>query len=129
MCGITTIISKTNLAVESKLLEEATDAIKHRGPDGYGYYYGSNFAMGHRRLAIIDLSDDGIQPMERHGFVITFNGEIFNYIELRDELATLGYKFSTETDTEVILQAYKHWGEDCQNHFIGMLNPVTRCHQ
>lgn len=120
MCGITTIISKTNLAVESKLLEEATDAIKHRGPDGYGYYYGSNFAMGHRRLAIIDLSDDGIQPMERHGFVITFNGEIFNYIELRDELATLGYKFSTETDTEVILQAYKHWGEDCQNHFIGM---------
>src|SRR5690606_10394930 len=115
MCGITTIISKKDLAIDSWFAEEASNIISHRGPDGHGYFYGKNFALAHRRLAIIDLSDDGAQPMQRHGLVITFNGEIFNYIELREELKSAGCTFETETDTEVILQSYKYWGNDCQN--------------
>jgi len=120
MCGISTVISLNNHPVEKELLDKASDTILHRGPDGYGYYYGKYFAMAHRRLAIIDLSEDGLQPMHRHDLIITFNGEIFNYIELREELIQLGYKFETKTDTEVIIQAYRCWGYECQNHFIGM---------
>lgn len=120
MCGITAIISLNNESINQYLLESATNIISHRGPDGAGYYIGNNFALGHRRLAVIDLSDSGKQPMERHELVITFNGEIFNYIELREELISRGFVFQTETDTEVILQAYNCWGQNCQNHFIGM---------
>ena len=120
MCGITAIISKNQDAISADLIQAMTDIIDYRGPDGYGYYFGANFALGHRRLAIIDLSVDGHQPMNRHGYTITFNGEIFNYIELKEQLIELGYHFETDTDTEVILVAYKHWGEECQNRFIGM---------
>ena len=120
MCGISIIISQNNNPISSKLIKDSTDCIEHRGPDGDGFYFGDNFAFGHRRLAIIDLSKDGCQPMDRHNLVITYNGEIFNYIELREELRNYGFIFETETDTEVILNAYKHWGFECQNRFSGM---------
>ncbi len=120
MCGISVIISKSNKPISPNLIKASTDIIHHRGPDGDGHYFGSHFAFGHRRLAIIDLSDDGVQPMHRHDLLITYNGEIFNYIELREELVSYGYIFETETDTEVILNAYLHWGVDCQNKFSGM---------
>jgi asparagine synthase (glutamine-hydrolysing) len=120
MCGISVIISQKNKVVSQELIQKSTDIIQHRGPDGDGHYFGPNLALGHRRLAIIDLSADGLQPMHRHELVITYNGEIFNYIELREELMSYGYSFETETDTEVILNAYKHWGDDCQNKFTGM---------
>lgn len=120
MCGISVIINKSNQTVSKDQIIKMTDVIAHRGPDGFGYYFGNNFALGHRRLAIIDLTSDGHQPMLLNELVITYNGEIFNYIELRDELKTFGYHFSTQTDTEVVLVAYKHWGFECQNKFNGM---------
>ena len=83
---------------------------------------GDFLLLGHRRLSIIDLSSKGHQPMtdRKRGFAITFNGEIYNYIEIRNELVALGYTFETETDTEVILRSYDHWGEKCVDHFNGM---------
>lgn len=120
MCGISAVVSINNNSIPRDLIQKSTDSIIHRGPDGEGHYFGLNFAFGHRRLAIIDLSEDGAQPMNMHDLAITYNGEIFNYIELREELKLCGYDFETETDTEVILNAYRHWGFDCQNHFTGM---------
>jgi asparagine synthase (glutamine-hydrolysing) len=95
--------------------------IFHRGPDGDGIYFGNNFAFGHRRLAIIDLSDDGHQPMAYlDNYVIIYNGEIYNYIEIRETLIDKGYTFNSKSDTEVILAAYDYWGEQCVMHFNGM---------
>lgn len=123
MCGIAGIVyrDKNPTYEEIKLI---TDSIAHRGPDGEGFYFGDNFALGHRRLAIIDLSEAGKQPMEYKGrygeYIITYNGEIYNYIELREELKRDGYHFNTHTDTEVILAAYDKWGFDCLEKFDGM---------
>lgn len=119
MCGITGIISKKTIA--KNIIESMTDTIVHRGPDGYGYYYGKNFAFGHRRLSIVDLSEAGHQPMEyKSRYVITYNGEIYNHIELREELSSSGYLFDSHTDTEVIMAAYDKWGVKCLNRFNGM---------
>ena len=121
MCGITGIISLKNEKVSFEKIKEINDLIKHRGPDGEGFYIGDNFAFGHRRLSIIDLSDDGNQPMILDDdFIIIYNGEVYNYLELREELRSLGVIFYTESDTEVILKAYKEWGTDCVNKFNGM---------
>jgi asparagine synthase (glutamine-hydrolysing) len=97
-------------------------AQRHRGPDGEGFFAGEGVALGHRRLSIIDLSDAGRQPMsDRTGrFWITFNGEIYNYVELRNELCQAGYEFRGRSDTEVLLQSYLHWGEKCVNRLRGM---------
>ncbi|MGD9568057.1 MAG: asparagine synthase (glutamine-hydrolyzing) [Sedimentibacter sp.] len=84
--------------------------------DDKSYFLG----LGHRRLSIIDISENGHQPMRHAGIVITYNGEIYNYIELREELKKFGYSFETEGDTEVLIKAYKHWGEDCVKHFNGI---------
>jgi asparagine synthase (glutamine-hydrolysing) len=96
----------------------------HRGPDGEGMWESSDgrVRLGHRRLAILDLSDRGRQPMEDASgqFVLTFNGEIYNYIELRAELQCLGARFRSDSDTEVIIEAYKAWGESCLSRFNGM---------
>ena len=119
MCGISGIIGNNGIA--SDVLEEMTNVIIHRGPDGHGYFYGPGIALGHRRLAIIDLSEAGHQPMEYlDRYVITFNGEIYNYIEVRKKLELEGYKFKSQTDTEVILAAFDKWGEFCVRHFNGM---------
>lgn len=121
MCGISGIINRKNQAVESSLIEEMNRQIIHRGPDGEGFYFGDNFAFGHRRLSIIDLSEDGKQPMEYLSKnIICFNGEIYNYLELRVELEAFGHHFNTKTDTEVILAAYTEWGSECVSRFNGM---------
>lgn len=122
MCGISGIIRKTNGADLRTEIETITDLIKHRGPDGFGYYFGNNFAFGHRRLAIIDLSENGHQPMRYADgkYVITYNGEVYNYVEIRNELEMLGYVFQSHSDTEIILAAYQQWGEKCVSRFNGM---------
>lgn len=96
--------------------------LAHRGPDGSGVYANEFVQFGHTRLAIIDLSDAGCQPMASHDgrFVVTFNGEIYNYLELRAELKALGESFYTQSDTEVLLVAYARWGRDCVKRFRGM---------
>lgn len=122
MCGITGILHfDRDRKVSPVVVKNMTDAINYRGPDGFGYYNHENIALGHRRLSIIDLST-GDQPMfsDDGTIVLVFNGEIYNYIELREELIKLGYHFKTTSDTEVIIKAYQHWGTECQNKFNGM---------
>ena len=119
MCGISGIISKKR--IEKDIIEPMTDTIIHRGPDGFGYYYGEKFVFGHRRLSIVDLSDAGHQPMQYlNRYVITFNGEVYNHLELRIELEKNGYLFQSHTDTEVIMASYDFWGADCLSKFNGM---------
>jgi asparagine synthase (glutamine-hydrolysing) len=121
MCGISAIIDTSGNHVPDTVIKPFNDIISHRGPDDEGYYFDKNVALGHRRLSIIDLSKDGHQPMvSEDDLVIVFNGEIYNYIELREELIEAGYLFCTKTDTEVILNAYRYWGEDCLHKFNGM---------
>lgn len=121
MCGIFGIVFRQG-PVDPALLDRATDAVAHRGPDGRGTWISGAVGLGHRRLSILDLSEAGRQPM-RHAeapLTIVYNGEIYNYLELRAELAALGHRFRTGTDTEVILAAYLAWGESCVERFNGM---------
>jgi asparagine synthase (glutamine-hydrolysing) len=121
MCGISGIIDKENKHVSSVDLEKMTDDIKHRGPDGFGYFYDNSIGLGHRRLAILDLSESGKQPMTRsERWTMVYNGEVYNYLEIREELVQHGFSFSSETDSEVILAAYAFWGEECVTKFNGM---------
>lgn len=121
MCGIAGIIDKKGDTVSHEAIKEMTDVIAHRGPDGEGFFIKNNFALGHRRLSIIDLSKKANQPMHyMQKYTIVFNGEIYNYIELKKQLKELNYTFESESDTEVILAAYNHWGEKCIEHFNGM---------
>ena len=121
MCGISGIINKDKSLVDFNEIKSINDLIKHRGPDGEGFFNEGNFSFGHRRLAIIDLSEDGHQPMHyMDKYTITFNGEIYNYLEIKNELEKEGYKFKSGTDTEIILAAYHRWGCDCVSHFNGM---------
>ena len=121
MCGIAGIFHFGQRPVNRDVLRSMTQAVAHRGPDAEGVYLDLNVGLGHRRLSIIDLST-GQQPMQsRDGsLVITFNGEIYNYLELREELKSRGCLFQTESDTEVILHAYESWGLSCQSRFNGM---------
>ncbi len=122
MCGIAGIVSLNGQAVETPLIQKMTRAVAHRGPDGEGVLVEGNVGLGHRRLAIVDLSADGAQPMtagQGHHTVV-FNGEIYNHLELRAELQDLGYVFATSSDTEVLLAAYAEWGADCVLRFNGM---------
>lgn len=121
MCGISGIINKNNKSVEELLIHQMTDIIAHRGPDSSGSYLYKNIAFGHRRLSILDLSSSGHQPMKYlDDLVITYNGEIYNFIEIREELIQKGYIFDSNSDTEVILKAYHCWGKTCVNYFNGM---------
>lgn len=121
MCGISGIINKNSLKVEQNEIQKINDLISHRGPDDEGFYFEKNFAFGHRRLSILDLSSDGHQPMYYlDRYVITYNGEVYNYLEIKDELMKDGYRFTSHTDTEVILASYDKWGEDCVCKFNGM---------
>jgi asparagine synthase (glutamine-hydrolysing) len=121
MCGIAGLMRQDLAPVDERLLRRMTDAIAHRGPDGEGFHVDGPVGLGHRRLAIIDLVT-GDQPMgsEDGATWISYNGEIYNYRELRDELRTLGFAFRTTSDTEVILRAYQAWGEDCLPRLRGM---------
>ena len=120
MCGIAGYIDLTSLANE-KVITQMADAVSHRGPDGFGYKLFDNVAIAHRRLSIIDLVS-GAQPMSdaSSNLWITFNGELYNYLVLKNELISYGYKFTTSSDTEVIIYAYQKWGEACLEKFRGM---------
>lgn len=121
MCGISGIIDKNRKAVSKSDIKAMNDLIVHRGPDDEGYFFGDNFAFGNRRLSIIDLSSDGHQPMTYNGkYTIAYNGEVYNYLEIKEELLNKGYIFHTKSDTEVILAAYDRWGYDCVKRFNGM---------
>jgi asparagine synthase (glutamine-hydrolysing) len=122
MCGIAGII-QANPSYTKEHLQKMTDALTHRGPDGEGLWQNSssNVLLGHRRLAIIDLTDAGKQPMHYlNRYSIVHNGEIYNYIELKEELQKKGYTFQSLTDTEVITAAYDCWKEECVQYFDGM---------
>lgn len=144
MCGIVGAVG-LGRPIDPAALQRMNDVQVHRGPDGEGFLLGwmdsgeyqqtflghtrqwdahtpVTVGLGHRRLAIIDLSERGLQPMtacDARQWIV-FNGEIYNHLELREELETLGYQFRTRTDTEVLLQAYRHWSEDCLRHLDGM---------
>jgi len=122
MCGIAGIAHLDNAPASQTLLKKMTDAIAHRGPDGEGQYVDGSIGLGHRRLAIIDLSPAGRQPMASVDgrYVLTYNGEVYNFKELRTELQAHGYKFITETDSEVVLYALIEWGTGALNKFNGM---------
>jgi len=122
MCGICGIFNLNGEPVSPVDLRRMTDAIAHRGPDGEGFYIDSFIGLGHRRLAIIDLSPLGHQPMmsANGDCSISYNGEIYNFQELRLELESKGYPFRSRTDTEVILNAYMEWGPECVTKFNGM---------
>jgi asparagine synthase (glutamine-hydrolysing) len=122
MCGIAGIFHlETAKPVDPDRVKRMTDAIAHRGPDGAGVWTGAGVGLGHRRLSIIDL-EGGAQPMQTDDqtITLTFNGEIYNFRELRKELEAAGLAFRTESDSEVILQGWRHWGVDCVTHFQGM---------
>jgi asparagine synthase (glutamine-hydrolysing) len=122
MCGITGIFNVNGEPVSPVVLRRMTAALAHRGPDGEGFYSDAFVALGHRRLAVIDLSATGDQPMvSRDGqVVLSYNGEIYNFKELRSELEGLGYLFSSRTDSEVVLNAWHQWGMACVTRFNGM---------
>jgi len=121
MCGIVAVINRSGEGVEKHFLRRVLDAAAHRGPDGSGLWVEGGLGFGHRRLAIIDLSGNGAQPMHwADRYVMTYNGEVYNYQELRIELEATGVKFQSETDSEVILAAYASWGENCVSRFNGM---------
>ena len=121
MCGISGIVNTDGSVVSKNEIEQMNELISHRGPDGEGYYCYKNLALGHKRLSIIDLSERGKQPMHYlDELVITYNGEIYNYIELKDELKIKGYEFFSNSDTEVILASYHCWGQKCVEFFNGM---------
>src|SRR5438034_141851 len=121
MCGIAGIIGVESEQEQSSIVQ-MLDCISYRGPDDRGIFAEGRTILGHVRLSIIDTTNAGHQPMESHDkkYVVIFNGEIFNYIELREELIRLGSKFTSKSDTEVILEAYRHWGHTCVTRFNGM---------
>lgn len=122
MCGIAGIFNLNGKPVSPVNLRKMTDAIAHRGPDGEGFYTDSFLGFGHRRLAIIDLSPAGHQPMmtKDQNYVIIHNGEVYNFQELRLELEARGHEFTSRTDSEVVLHAYAEWGEKALDRFNGM---------
>ena len=124
MCGITGILSFDSKEIKSEVIHSMNNQQIHRGPDGEGIWINdtSNVGLGHRRLSILDLSERGAQPMHlaNNRFSITFNGEIYNYVELKKELLDSGVSFSTETDTEVLLVLYTKYGADCLQKLDGM---------
>ena len=122
MCGIVGRLNFNGAPVVRAELEAARDALANRGPDDAGTWLDGNVGLAHRRLAILDLSAGGHQPMSDAGgdVWITYNGEVFNFKELRDELAALGHAFKTTSDTEVMLAAYRQWGIACVQRFTSL---------
>jgi asparagine synthase (glutamine-hydrolysing) len=123
MCGITGFVNKSGVAASQAVLADMVETLRHRGPDARGMFLHENVALGHARLSIIDLSQGG-QPMryDSRPYVITFNGEIYNFPQLKTQLAEAGYLFRTSCDTEVLLAAYIHWGEACLAKLNGMFS-------
>ena len=122
MCGFVALMSLSGGRPDAALLDRMTDLLTHRGPDDRGTFVDGPAGLGFRRLSILDLAPSGHQPMPspdgRH--VIVFNGEIYNYVELRAELRALGHTFRSTGDTEVLLAAYRQWGPACLSRLNGM---------
>ena len=122
MCGLVGLINKTGEAIPHDVLTQMRDTLRHRGPDGKGNYIDRNVGFGFRRLSILDLSKSGQQPMSTLDgkLTIVFNGEIYNFVELRSELRAKGYEFRSTGDTEVLLYAFREWGRECLSRLNGM---------
>lgn len=122
MCGICGFLNRHGSPAEMPAIEKMNAAIAHRGPDGEGVYINGPVALGHRRLSIIDLSDNARQPMvsQNERYILVYNGEVYNFREMRSELAAKGFKSRSTGDGEVLLHAYMQWGPDCVHHFNGM---------
>lgn len=122
MCGISGLLNLDGSPVSSVHVKGMTDALSHRGPDGEGHWIERNIGIGHRRLSIIDLSESGNQPMlSANGrYILTFNGEIYNYLDIRKKLERRGIRFFSKTDSEVVLNALAQWGTDYLKEFNGM---------
>jgi len=120
MCGIAGIFSKREHRPSGAGLAPMLDALAHRGPDAAGVWEWENLRLGHKRLAIIDTSDCAGQPMHYKDLTIVFNGEIYNYLELKAALRDKGHVFVSHSDTEVLLHAYEQWGQDCLDRLLGM---------
>ena len=118
MCGINGIYQFGGLKLAEDIVPKMNEALKHRGPDAEGAYRDAHVHFGHRRLSIIDLDERSNQPFENDRFVLVFNGEIYNYRELKTRLNK--YSFQTDSDTEVILAAFQEWGSECLKDFNGM---------
>ena len=125
MCGLVGIITK-NHACDNDILNRMNETLSHRGPDDSGTqiidFKNTRVGLGHSRLSILDLSKNGHQPKESISkrCTIIYNGEIYNFKEIQKELIQKGYEFDSESDTEVVLNAFEEWGEDCVHKFIGM---------
>ena len=126
MCGIVGFVDKKNTKEKKEIIKKMADRIKHRGPDDEGFYVDKNIALGHRRLSIIDLTRNGSQPIynEDKSMAIVFNGEIYNYESIKEELIKKGHKFKTKTDTEVILHGYEEYKEKLFIRLRGMFSFV-----
>ena len=126
MCGITGLVNLQGYDISPSLLKAMTRAIEHRGPDGEGNWVNKNVGLGHRRLSILDLSDNAKQPMASSdgNLILSYNGEIYNFQELRAELQQFGYKFSSSSDTEVLLYAFHKWGV---NSFLKLNGMFALC--
>ncbi|MFH1537899.1 MAG: asparagine synthase (glutamine-hydrolyzing) [bacterium] len=122
MCGIAGVLFSDGRPVDESSIKKMTDTLAHRGPDAWGLHVSGPVGLGHRRLSIIDLSAAGKQPMcnEDETVWISYNGEIYNFLEIREELENLGHAFRSATDTEVVVHAYEEWGVDCLERFNGM---------
>ncbi len=124
MCGIFGVFNfDQKLLINKELFKEATNLLTHRGPDGGGFYFDdiNSLGLGHRRLSILDLQT-GDQPMcnEDRTIWVVFNGEIYNYLEIKNILLQKGHIFKTKSDTEVIIHAYEEYGDECPNKFNGI---------
>ena len=120
MCGILGYIAINNKLIDQNSFSNALTLMTHRGPDNHGILEVDNVLLGHRRLSIIDISAESNMPFQDNNLVITYNGEIYNYIEIRQTLIEKGHLFRTNSDTEVILKSYMEWGEKCLDKFNGM---------
>src|SRR5665213_537816 len=122
MCGFAGVLSFGGEPVDAEVLQRMGSVLAHRGPDDAAMYVASQVGFVFRRLSILDITDSGRQPMrsEDGDYVLVFNGEIYNYLELRHELLALGHIFRSTGDSEVLLAAYRQWGSECVERFNGM---------
>ncbi len=122
MCGLCGEFRWDGSAADTAAVSRMREPLAPRGPNGSGLWANGPLALGHRRLSIIDLSQAGSQPMVDPdlGLAVAFNGCIYNYAQLREELSAAGYRFFSTSDTEVVVKAYHRWGKQCVEHFAGM---------
>src|SRR5688500_5220938 len=122
MCGISGVITFDGEPVDTAVVRRMGETITHRGPDGHGAYVNGGVGLAHRRLSIIDLSDRAAQPLwnETRSVALVYNGEIYNFRELRAELESCGHCFASATDSEVIVHGYEEWGAECVSRLNGM---------